>query len=480
MNVISKTWMQIVARFMALPQSGRLAVGGLAVISLLAISLLFRGNMGGPNHLLLSGRSFSRDELTRIESAFAKKNLSNYRVDEGQVRVPHAQQAQYLAALADADALPSNIEDELLKTDQEVSPWLTSQQLGESQRKSTQAYLSRIIREMDGISKAYVLLDSKKPQGLKRESQTTASVSVESDNGRPLDKHRIPQIRHLVASAVAGLDPTHVTVVDLNGPNFSAAGSGTGVEGHYLERMTAFQEYYRQAVLDVLAYIPEATAVVNVELDQSPHDSRGSPLAPPPRPGEPGADNAVFRPDFSAHSESRGYTPDRITVSISIPRTWYEQLWQQRNPSEQGQAVRKPSNLEVSMLAQDENAKLRAAVAQVIPGCTDPTTAAQRISVNWFERLTPVSDVRPAPGALAWLAPYSGAIGIVSMLVAGVLILGPMFRSKPKDEPGPAGPRLGVIGAETTAAVRAELAQMVESDPAAAARILRDWLGKAG
>jgi hypothetical protein len=253
--------------------------------------------------------------------------------------------------------------------------------------------------------------------------------------------------------------------------------------------MAAWQEHYRLAVLKVLSFIPDAKAVVNVELEArtAAGDAREFPLSPPPRPGEARSgeargsegrpnesnENAIYRLDPAA--QESGLAPARVTVSVSIPRGYYEQLWRQRHAADADEIDRRVPAEEVNALAAEENQKLRAAVAQVIPGCSDPGVAAQRISVNLFERLTPTSE----PRTPAWLAKAnSPAVVGLGTLVLVILWLAASWL-RPKTPPAES-PRLNVVDADGVRAAKIQLAQMVESDPQAAAKILRDWLAKAG
>ena len=52
-----------------------------------------------------------------MEAAFGKAGLNGFTIEGGRVKVPHAQRAAYLAALADAKALPPNFGDKLQGSD---------------------------------------------------------------------------------------------------------------------------------------------------------------------------------------------------------------------------------------------------------------------------------------------------------------------------------------------------------------------------
>lgn len=66
---------------------------------------------------LLPGLSFQTDEITAMCKAFEKAGLKDYAVGDFRVRVPSDQRAVYLAALADAGALPANFASYMIEAD---------------------------------------------------------------------------------------------------------------------------------------------------------------------------------------------------------------------------------------------------------------------------------------------------------------------------------------------------------------------------
>ena len=78
--------------------------------------------------------------------------------------------------------------------------------------------LSRIIRKIEGVENASVLLNIPEEQLFAEEKKpTTASVMVKLAAGRMLAKQRVECIVQLVASSVPGLRTNNVTVVAVNG-----------------------------------------------------------------------------------------------------------------------------------------------------------------------------------------------------------------------------------------------------------------------
>ena len=56
----------------------------------------------------MNGEPLPASDLPAMEAAFDKAKLNTLRIDGTRIRVPRGQQAAYMAALADAKALPHN------------------------------------------------------------------------------------------------------------------------------------------------------------------------------------------------------------------------------------------------------------------------------------------------------------------------------------------------------------------------------------
>src|SRR4051812_4202341 len=105
MHVLNPILAQLAERWHALTPKGRGLTGLAVALAVVGLVLMFRTSVGSADHYLLGGRSFSADEIPAIEAAFAKKGLSDFYVDGGRIRVSHSQQASYLAAMAEGNAL---------------------------------------------------------------------------------------------------------------------------------------------------------------------------------------------------------------------------------------------------------------------------------------------------------------------------------------------------------------------------------------
>jgi flagellar M-ring protein FliF len=101
-----------------------------------------------------------------------------------------------------------------------------------SYQRAVQGELARTIGQLDGVEASRVHVAIPEPSVFSdSEKQATASVVVKLRPGCRLGSDQVGGIVHLVSSAVEGLKPNEVTVVDTNGNMLSEAGDeATGLD----------------------------------------------------------------------------------------------------------------------------------------------------------------------------------------------------------------------------------------------------------
>lgn len=522
MNQLQQIARQIAHRYRALAPSGRVAVFGALGVAALSLVYLLAVGTRSQDYYLFGGRPVRSEDWPAIEAALARKRLNGYTLENGLVRVPAAQKSQYIAAIADAGALPEEIGSDI-GLSEGISIWTDPKEKEERIKAARQRNLGRIIGEMQGIARAYVIFDRAKQPGLKQEIKTVASVALQTTKHQRVDPQRVRQIQHLVASAFAGLNPNEVTVVDLDGQFYLGGSNGSGGgSGDYLATMQAFQQLYQNAVTEALVYVPGAVATVNVELDKRlrdevesvknvpeqepwivrenhfrtgrpatamrPFEASGTEPAElfPVDPPLPAAEEKQIREEQKVLSQERsliaqaGLTPWKITVSVAVPVSYYQQVWLQQHPNSLGQ----PTAAEASIIERDENAKIRRAVAQAI-GCDKPELAMERITVNSFpvfpkQAQAPVHAANPT-----WAQWRERAAPLIASAITVLLLIvvwrsvkwgwGNRGRSQPQPvDPEPFEPENPALAA------RRELTETIHTNPDAAAATLRNWIAKAG
>ena len=130
---------------------------------------------------------------------------------------------------------------------------MENQKLGVSQfheqinyQRSLEGELARSIQSLAAVGSARVHLALPKPTVFVREQQKpTASVLLNLQAGRTLDRAQVSAIVHLVASSVSELPPSNVTVVDQNGNLLSDTSEKSGakqLDPNQLKYVVAIQQ----------------------------------------------------------------------------------------------------------------------------------------------------------------------------------------------------------------------------------------------
>lgn len=141
-------------------------------------------------------------------------------------------------------------------------------------QRALQGELARTIAGMPEVLEARVhVVTPKESLFLEEQKKPTASVAVKLRPGRTLSPGQVDAIVHLVASAVAGLHPSQVTVVDLQGRILSKPQdqlSPQGLTAGQLGLQRQVEESYERKLQELFEKMlgpRKALAQVSAELD---------------------------------------------------------------------------------------------------------------------------------------------------------------------------------------------------------------------
>ncbi len=154
-----------------------------------------------------------------------------YEVRGGALYVPQAQRDELRLTLA-ADGLPASSGQGYELLDNLTGFGTTSQMFNAAYWRAKEGELARTITASPMIRTARVHLGNPTPQGLRQQAAATASVTL-GVNGTGLPPAYARALRYLVASAVAGLTPENVSIIDSqrglisadDGPGFLGGGA---------------------------------------------------------------------------------------------------------------------------------------------------------------------------------------------------------------------------------------------------------------
>ncbi len=502
MDFLNKAFAQLSDLFRSMTPGARITAGLLLVVIVVSVAYLFNQRFSGPDAFLLEGQSFTSAELAAMEGAFGKKGLSDYAFQGNRVRIPRGQQANYLSALAEAGALPSNFSTYMMDAATKTGPFTNSQQQKDIMKGAKMNLLSAMIRGMDGVEDALVVFDTERKKGLKPETISTALVTVKLKGGRTLDEDRVPNFQRAVAAAIPGLSPQDVTVTDQrSGQSFggrNADGSVGAMDDPYQSRKRTYEAEYVEKIRSALK-IAGMTVSADVELQKelrrheekvtvdpktvtiSTQERSTSSTTKGPEPnGRPGLQNQGGVPNTGAvlagsgkgtesseeSSESQSanvashgtietdiapLTPKRVTVAVGIPSSYFESIWRQRNPTPAGEEPKPVDQAAVAQLQTEEIAKIKAHVTPLVPLPDPGVNAASLVTVTTLTSLATPDLPGPsiADEALSWVGQYWSTAGMIGVALVSLLMLRSMIRSAPSLPESTAGPMR--IASETTA-----------------------------
>src|SRR5947209_1858796 len=272
MDFLNKAIAQITDLFRSMTPGARITAGLLLAVLVVSLGYLFNHQSSSPDDYLMSGDPIPSAQLPAIYEAFAKAKLSGYEIDANhRIRVPGAQKTQYMAALADSNALPSGFGDYMTKALASGGPFGSQKQQKELVKIALERELAQIISAMSGVESASVLYDIETEPGFsKQRSVKTASVSVKPQGNEALTDGKVLMIRQRVAGPI-GSKPTDVSVADLNTDRTFASGSagstGGSLDNAYGAAKRMYEKDWEEKIRDALTLIPMAIVKVNVELN---------------------------------------------------------------------------------------------------------------------------------------------------------------------------------------------------------------------
>ncbi|WP_282009202.1 flagellar basal-body MS-ring/collar protein FliF [Brevundimonas aveniformis] len=118
-----------------------------------------------------------------------------------------------------------------------------------NRKRAIEGEIARTLMSMRGVNRARVMIALPERQLFQAEAApVTASVSIDT-GGREMTGEEIQAVQQLVSTAVTGLRPDRVTIVDANNRLLAAGGEGEGFSGAAASERRAEIEHRLQATL---------------------------------------------------------------------------------------------------------------------------------------------------------------------------------------------------------------------------------------
>lgn len=244
----------------------KMLIGSLVVIALMALFVVSQYAGTARWVELLPGAAPADQQKT---VAFLETANIAYKPEAGKIMVRPEDRRTAIAVLGEAGKLPSDT-SVLFQNILDKQSWqMSRQQNDQLYTIALQNELSRVIADFKGVSTATVILDVPEPAGLGTVARKpTASATVFTDGGRPVEQGTVDAIAQLIAGARAGLEVDRVRVIDGSSGRQRRPTSETDVLATtYLEHATKIEQLTSEKLRELLGSIPSVIVAVTAQVD---------------------------------------------------------------------------------------------------------------------------------------------------------------------------------------------------------------------
>ncbi len=253
----------------------RLVAMGAVALGLVIFFVFLSQRLSTPDNALLFA-DLDPSESAKIVGKLEAMNVPyELRAQGHQILVPQDRVLRLRMSLAE-EGLPSGgtVGYELFDKSDTLGTTSFVQQI--NLVRALEGELARTIRSISTVGEARVhLVIPKRELFSRRERQPTASVLIKPKGAERLTKTQVAAIQHLVASSVAGLDPSRVSVIDSSGrllargdgnaEGAAALDSNEDLRHAYEDRMSRMIEELIEQSVGIGKVRAEVTAEMNFD-----------------------------------------------------------------------------------------------------------------------------------------------------------------------------------------------------------------------
>ena len=185
-------------------------------------------------------------------------------------------------------------------------------------QRALEGELARTIETLGPVKRARVHLAMPKPTLFVREQKApSASVTLNLESGRALDEGQVNAIVHMVSSAVAGLPPNNVTLVDQSGHLLTKSDtSGRALNDTQLNYTTDVESRFQRRIESILVPIVgsgNVHAQVTAQIDFASKEQTEEQYRPNGTPEQ----SAIRSRQLNQSEQSNGKFPGGIPGALS-------------------------------------------------------------------------------------------------------------------------------------------------------------------
>ncbi len=481
MGFLNQSIVQMRDLFASMTPAARITAVLLLGVIGVSLGYLFQDFSGGAKEQLFHGDTLTAAEANAIQAAIATASLTGAEREGNKIFVPRGQKEEYLAAIANAGALPANLDTLLIDESAAMNVFTDRRTRDDRMKAQRERMASMILRKMAGVQDANVMYDVRESKSLNDKRLVTAAVGVRFAPGEEPSQRRIKNIQKAVAGVIAGLDAKDVAILDYDsGSQYDGrdAIDPAAYESPYYQTKITYEEDMKKRIEEHLRYIPGVRVQVTAELDdtltseartvksegdtqtireeiegttiiEKQLDDRGRPGLTANGPNRTGTEAAVATNDHNTEINNRnahnfvpttedirttaGLAPKDVRASILIPSNYLVKVWRERNRDAAEDEM--PPATEITNLLEDQKLDISGSVAHLLPR-PPKNEPYKQVTVSMYQSLTPPPVVEPstAAQAMVWASANSGTLIMAGLAMVSLVMLRSMVKSIPAAE----------------------------------------------
>lgn len=294
---------QLLQVWLALDMRKRILVG-LATVAMFASILAMSRIVSAPNMVLLYA-GLESSAAGDIVQALEQRGVE-YQVRGGSIFVPDSRRDELRMTLA-SEGLPANNSSGYELLDNLTGFGTTAQMFNAAYWRAKEGELARTMLASPNITKARVHIANTANNPFQRDLRPTASVSVDAMGG--LTTSHAKALRFLVASAVSGLEPSDVAIIDSIGNLISADETAVPAAGD--DRSAELKDRV-QRILEARVGPGNAVVEVSVETVTESESIRE-------RTFDPNARVLISSDTEESTNNSKNATGGDVTIASNLP-----------------------------------------------------------------------------------------------------------------------------------------------------------------
>jgi flagellar biosynthesis/type III secretory pathway M-ring protein FliF/YscJ len=363
-----------------------------SLIAIMVMTLLWWGRYAGTSEMEpVLPQSFSATDVGKIQGHLRSIGITT-KVEGDRVLVPADRRDEALAALALADVMPDNTQSGFDEMSKQLSPWDPQSKQDAVYKEGKQRTLQNVIRKMDGVRDAVVLIEPATGRRIGTGNEASASIHITMKDGGVGSRKVAMAAASLVAGAQQHLSLKKTQIVIGSRP-YRLTDIADGPGGDEVPEMAAAEEARLEAKVRELYENVEGVLVkVSVSVNMTATQTQSKSVDPG------GVIQKEKRTNTRTESEPVP-SPAVATEPGALPNTGAS-INEAARPQLAGEKTREENETEYDIIVGSETK-----TASKPAGEITPMGAAVRMPRSYFVNMAKALSNSTAEPAMATLQP---------------------------------------------------------------------------